>query len=58
MYNASYSPNNGGCQVGCGQASQTYYHVPTSFLQEGENIVVLFTESGGSVAGVEIVQRE
>jgi len=32
--------------------------VPTAWLQEGENVAVFFTESGGSVAGIDLVQRE
>ena len=56
-YNQTFDPSDG-CQVGCGQVTQSYYHVPTYWLQEGENILVLFTESGGSVAGIDLVQRE
>lgn len=57
QYNQSYSPN-GGCEVGCGLPTQTYYHVPTEWLKVGSNVLVLFAESGGSIAGIDLVQRE
>ncbi|KAJ4955330.1 hypothetical protein NE237_012113 [Protea cynaroides] len=40
--------NNNKCLTNCGQPSQRYYHVPRSFLNDKNNILVLFEEIGGN----------
>ncbi|KAK7265465.1 hypothetical protein RJT34_33085 [Clitoria ternatea] len=35
------------CVSNCGQSTQRWYHVPRSFLKDGENTLVLFEEFGG-----------
>ncbi|PKA53215.1 Beta-galactosidase 7 [Apostasia shenzhenica] len=41
------------CQTSCGEPAQRWYHVPRSFLKDGElNTLVLFEEAGGNPANV------
>ncbi|PKA48098.1 Putative beta-galactosidase 10 [Apostasia shenzhenica] len=41
------------CQSGCGEPAQRWYHVPRSFLKEGEpNALVIFEEAGGDPSRV------
>uniref|UniRef100_A0A0D3HCC2 Beta-galactosidase n=1 Tax=Oryza barthii TaxID=65489 RepID=A0A0D3HCC2_9ORYZ len=41
------------CLTGCGEPSQRYYHVPRSFLKNGEpNTLILFEEAGGDPSQV------
>nr|CAD1843636.1 unnamed protein product [Ananas comosus var. bracteatus] len=50
-YRGSFQSNK--CQSGCGQPAQRWYHVPRSFLTEGEpNTLVLFEEAGGDPSQV------
>ncbi|XP_075475335.1 beta-galactosidase 15-like [Primulina tabacum] len=35
------------CATNCGEPSQRWYHVPRSFMTEGDNELVLFEEFGG-----------
>ncbi|KAI8803845.1 glycosyl hydrolases family 35-domain-containing protein [Cladochytrium replicatum] len=45
------------CPVGCGQPSQSFYHVPYSWVINGGDVtVVLFEEVGGDPSGVYFVQ--
>ncbi|KAI3823094.1 hypothetical protein L1987_04520 [Smallanthus sonchifolius] len=45
-YRGSY--NSGKCQTNCGKPTQIRYHVPRSWLQPSDNLLVLFEETGGN----------
>ncbi|XVE97866.1 hypothetical protein REPUB_Repub03eG0055600 [Reevesia pubescens] len=45
--------NDKKCRNKCGEPSQRWYHVPRSFLQDGENTLVLFEEFGGNPSAVQ-----
>ncbi|KAL5740697.1 hypothetical protein ACOSQ2_029877 [Xanthoceras sorbifolium] len=45
-YNQSYSGSQ--CQTNCGQSTQRWYHIPREFLNNRENVLVLFEEFGGT----------
>ncbi|KAI3448782.1 hypothetical protein Pfo_005447 [Paulownia fortunei] len=51
-YRGKYNPNK--CVSNCGQPSQRWYHVPRSFLREGENTLVLMEEFGGNPSLVNV----
>jgi hypothetical protein len=40
-----------------GGPSQRYYHVPRDWLRAGKNTLLLFEETGGTPAGVNLVCR-
>jgi len=54
-YIGSYNPY-GGCQINCGEPSQRYYHVPWSYLQQTNNLLVLFEENGGDPTNISLLQ--
>ncbi|EFA80090.1 glycoside hydrolase family 35 protein [Heterostelium album PN500] len=54
-YQGGYSPSM--CQLGCGEPSQQYYHVPTDWLMNGENEIVIFEEVYGNPEAITLVQR-
>ncbi|KAI3448783.1 hypothetical protein Pfo_005448 [Paulownia fortunei] len=45
-FHGAYSSNK--CATNCGKSSQRWYHVPRSFLHDGNNTLVLMEEFGGS----------
>ncbi|KAK4390716.1 Beta-galactosidase 5 [Sesamum angolense] len=45
------------CQRGCGQPTQRWYHVPRSWLQPTQNLIVLFEELGGDASMISLVKR-
>ncbi|KAF3440738.1 hypothetical protein FNV43_RR19024 [Rhamnella rubrinervis] len=45
------------CQVGCGQPTQRWYHVPRSWLKPTQNLLVLFEELGGDPSRISLVKR-
>ncbi|CAH9119279.1 unnamed protein product [Cuscuta epithymum] len=45
------------CQLGCGQPTQRWYHVPRSWLKPSENLLVLFEELGGDPTRISVVKR-
>ncbi|KAK4490301.1 hypothetical protein RD792_000968 [Penstemon davidsonii] len=45
------------CQVGCGQPTQIWYHVPRAWLQPTRNLIVLFEELGGDASKISLVKR-
>ncbi|KAL3639127.1 Beta-galactosidase 3 [Castilleja foliolosa] len=54
-YNGTYrSPK---CQLGCGQPTQRWYHVPRSWLQSTRNLIVGFEEIGGDASKIDLVKR-
>ncbi|GAA0142736.1 galactosidase [Lithospermum erythrorhizon] len=54
-YSGTYRPNK--CQLGCGQPTQRWYHVPRSFLKPTQNMLVLFEELGGDPTKITLVKR-
>ncbi|XVF88928.1 hypothetical protein PTKIN_Ptkin19aG0090300 [Pterospermum kingtungense] len=42
------------CRDKCGEPTQRWYHVPRSFLKDGENTLVLFEEFGGNPSSVQV----
>ncbi|XVF88934.1 hypothetical protein PTKIN_Ptkin19aG0090900 [Pterospermum kingtungense] len=42
------------CEEKCGEPTQRWYHVPRSFLKDGENTLVLFEEFGGNPSTVQL----
>ncbi|KAJ8762126.1 hypothetical protein K2173_007276 [Erythroxylum novogranatense] len=45
------------CQLGCGQPTQRWYHVPRSWLKPKGNFLVVFEELGGDVSKISLVKR-
>ncbi|CAI9753414.1 unnamed protein product [Fraxinus pennsylvanica] len=45
------------CQLGCGEPTQRWYHVPRSWLKPTGNLFVLFEELGGDVSKISLVKR-
>ncbi|KAL2521087.1 Beta-galactosidase 3 [Forsythia ovata] len=45
------------CQLGCGEPTQRWYHVPKSWLKSKENLLILFEELGGDVSKISLVKR-
>ncbi|KAL3505338.1 hypothetical protein ACH5RR_035179 [Cinchona calisaya] len=45
------------CQLGCGQPTQSWYHVPRSWLKPTQNLLVLFEELGGDASKISLVKR-
>ncbi|XP_030499794.2 beta-galactosidase 3 [Cannabis sativa] len=45
------------CQLGCGQPTQRWYHVPRSWLRPTQNLLVLFEELGGNPSRISLVKR-
>ncbi|GMP77971.1 hypothetical protein CsSME_00034069 [Camellia sinensis var. sinensis] len=45
-YRGTY--NSDKCTTGCGKPTQIWYHVPRSWLQTSNNLLVLFEETGGN----------
>ncbi|KAB1203774.1 Beta-galactosidase 3 [Morella rubra] len=54
-YSGTFRPEN--CQLGCGQPTQRWYHVPRSWLKPRRNLLVVFEELGGDASKISIVQR-
>ncbi|XP_057806866.1 beta-galactosidase 3-like [Salvia miltiorrhiza] len=54
-YTGSFRPTK--CQLGCGQPTQRWYHLPRSWLKPTENVVVLFEELGGDPTRIALVKR-
>ena len=54
-YRGAYEPSN--CRTGCGEPSQSLYHVPVAWLEETENTVILLEETAqGDAEAVKLVQ--
>ncbi|KAL6993496.1 Beta-galactosidase 3, partial [Sarracenia purpurea var. burkii] len=45
------------CQLGCGQPTQRWYHVPRSWLKPTQNLLVLFEELGGDPTKISLLKR-
>ncbi|KAK7346392.1 hypothetical protein VNO80_20910 [Phaseolus coccineus] len=54
-YAGSFRPPK--CQLGCGQPTQRWYHVPRSWLKPTQNLLVIFEELGGDPSKISLVKR-
>ncbi|KAG5099001.1 hypothetical protein JHK82_048855 [Glycine max] len=54
-YAGTYRPAK--CQLGCGQPTQRWYHVPRSWLRPTKNLIVVFEELGGNPWKIALVKR-
>ncbi|MED6118383.1 Beta-galactosidase 3 [Stylosanthes scabra] len=45
------------CQLGCGQPTQRWYHVPRSWLKATKNLIVVFEELGGNPWKITLAKR-
>ncbi|CAL0322371.1 unnamed protein product [Lupinus luteus] len=54
-YAGTYRPVK--CQLGCGNPSQRWYHVPRSWLKPTKNLMVVFEELGGDPWKISLVKR-
>ncbi|KAL2318800.1 hypothetical protein Fmac_032676 [Flemingia macrophylla] len=54
-YAGTFRPEK--CQLGCGQPTQRWYHVPRSWLKPTKNLIVLFEELGGNPWKISLVKR-
>lgn len=54
-YSGTFRPPK--CQLGCGQPTQRWYHVPRSWLKPSENLLVLFEELGGDPSRISLDKR-
>ncbi|KAL3621849.1 Beta-galactosidase 3 [Castilleja foliolosa] len=54
-YTGIFKPSK--CQIGCGQPTQRWYHLPRSWLKATQNLVVLFEEVGGDPTRINVVKR-
>ncbi|XP_020534473.1 beta-galactosidase 9 isoform X3 [Jatropha curcas] len=45
-YQGAYS--SGKCRTNCGKPTQTWYHIPRSWLRASNNLLVIFEETGGN----------
>ncbi|KAI4327674.1 hypothetical protein L6164_020103 [Bauhinia variegata] len=55
IYSGSFRPQK--CQLGCGQPTQRWYHVPRSWLKPTQNLLVIFEELGGNPSRISLVKR-
>ncbi|KAK8506257.1 hypothetical protein V6N13_100309 [Hibiscus sabdariffa] len=55
-YRGAYGSNK--CMTNCGKPTQTWYHVPRSWLQESNNLLVIFEETGGDPFEISVKLRE
>ncbi|RYQ98337.1 hypothetical protein Ahy_B08g094391 isoform B [Arachis hypogaea] len=55
-YAGTYNENK--CRSNCGEASQTWYHVPHSWLKPTGNLLVVFEELAGDPNGIFLVRRD
>ncbi|KAL3818795.1 hypothetical protein ACJIZ3_004700 [Penstemon smallii] len=54
-YKGTFRPPK--CQLGCGQPTQRWYHLPRSWLKPTQNLLVLFEELGGDPTKMTLVKR-
>ncbi|KAH6810206.1 beta-galactosidase 3 [Perilla frutescens var. frutescens] len=54
-YTGVYRPPK--CQLGCGQPTQRWYHLPRSWLKPTQNLLVLFEELGGDPTRITLTKR-
>ncbi|KAK9271001.1 hypothetical protein L1049_026589 [Liquidambar formosana] len=54
-YSGTFRPPK--CQLGCGNPTQQWYHVPRSWLKPTQNLLVVFEELGGDASKISLVRR-
>lgn len=54
-YSGTFRPPK--CQLGCGEPTQQWYHVPRSWLKPTKNLLVVFEELGGDPSKISLVKR-
>ncbi|XAR59588.1 Beta-galactosidase [Bertholletia excelsa] len=54
-YSGTFRPKK--CQLGCGQPTQRWYHVPRSWLKPTQNQLVVLEELGGDASRISLVKR-
>ncbi|KAK4490681.1 hypothetical protein RD792_001373 [Penstemon davidsonii] len=54
-YTGTFRPPK--CQLGCGQPTQKWYHLPRSWLKPSQNLLVVFEELGGDPTRITLVKR-
>ncbi|XP_039127499.1 beta-galactosidase 6-like [Dioscorea cayenensis subsp. rotundata] len=54
-YRGTYDSNK--CLKGCGQPAQTLYHIPRSWVNPGQNLLVLHEEIGGDPSKITVVTK-
>ncbi|CAL5377126.1 unnamed protein product [Camellia sinensis] len=54
-YSGTFRPTK--CQLGCGQPTQRWYHVPRSWLKPTQNQLVVFEELSGDVSKISLMKR-
>ncbi|XP_077228224.1 beta galactosidase 9 isoform X2 [Tasmannia lanceolata] len=54
-YRGAYNENK--CTTNCGKPTQSWYHIPRSWLQPSNNLLVLFEETGGNPFKISIKLR-
>ncbi|CAN0861470.1 Beta-galactosidase 3 [Linum grandiflorum] len=54
-YTGSFRPPK--CQLGCGQPTQRWYHVPRSWLKPTQNLLIVFEELGGDPSSISLIKR-
>nr|KJB72045.1 hypothetical protein B456_011G155500 [Gossypium raimondii] len=54
-YRGAYGSNK--CMTNCGKPTQTWYHVPRSWLQASNNLLVIFEEIGGNPFEISVKLR-
>ncbi|KAL6188843.1 hypothetical protein ACLB2K_040234 [Fragaria x ananassa] len=54
-YRGAY--NSDKCSTNCGKPTQTWYHIPRSWLQASSNLLVIFEETGGNPFEISINSR-
>ncbi|KAL2520473.1 Beta-galactosidase 3 [Forsythia ovata] len=54
-YSGTFRPPK--CQLGCGQPTQRWYHLPRSWLKPTQNLLVIFEELGGDPIRITLVKR-
>ncbi|KAL2497699.1 Beta-galactosidase 3 [Abeliophyllum distichum] len=54
-YSGTFRPPK--CQLGCGQPTQRWYHLPRSWLKPTQNLLVIFEELGGDPTRITLDKR-
>ncbi|GLJ24400.1 hypothetical protein SUGI_0466010 [Cryptomeria japonica] len=55
-YRGKFLPNK--CSTDCGNPTQRWYHVPRSWFNPTDNLLVLFEDKGGDPTQIRFVKRE
>ncbi|KAJ0478715.1 putative beta-galactosidase [Helianthus annuus] len=55
-YRGKFNPDK--CNMGCGQPTQRWYHVPRSWFKPSGNVLVMFEEKGGDPTQIRFSRRK